>query len=688
MRRLARAPAVFLIALALRLAYLHGFDDPLLSTEWSYLQGGLRIAAQEAPWRFVWTSDAWREWGEVWVVSPLYYLFLASIFLLFGPHVRAVQHLQCGLDALTAVLVGAIGRRLEPRHGGWAGLVYAFYWPSLGLPSSLLSENLSTLFLVAGIALLLRDVGRPDDRLAPGRPRLPWEAIAGGLCLGLSALARAVSLLFIPIAAAWRFWNGAGRVSPGVLLVAAASAAVLPWSLRNALVMGDPVAVETLAYYNLYRFNSFVSPERLERRAWAIRRAPTPPARRALALRYAWEGVRRNPGAFARKVALNARHFLRPEGLHQLFGAEWPRPSAWHAGNLVLGDGVLVPATFLFAVFLVAGPRSPGRTLLLLWTAYYLVLLVVVYITEIRFRTALVPFVLAVAPAGWASLRGGGGRRLGWGLLLALATVLLMLVPQSGPAFRGTLAWLRGLPAQAALRRGDSEAAARLARRAADTAPRAVAPLLRHARGLVEAGRLEEAIQWYEEAAARRKDHFVAPLALPSLLREAGRFEAAEAAERRANVLLRDPEWNPVLVLSGCWLWLAPPVADAIVLGRDDYGGAVNFHHDLGAHRWTRHTARVRLRPRIPADAYEVVLEMGSPAPSPFAAPRVVVRGPGGEEEAFVLGRDVKPYRMRIASPPGGGVVELAIAGPSWNRFGDPPDRGVRVDRVSLAPAP
>jgi hypothetical protein len=680
-----RGPTLFLLAFLVRLAYLYGFDDPLLSTEWNYLQGGLRIAEHESPARFVWTSDAWREWGEVWVVSPLYYVFLAAIFLGFGAQVRPVQVSQCGLDALTAVLVAAIGQRLEPRYGAWAGVVYALYWPSLGLPTALLSENLHTPLLVAGVALLLRDVER--DEAAAGGGRRGCEAFLGGLALGLSALARSVSQLFIPIAAAWRFWYGRGRVAPGLLLVAGASTAILPWALRNTFVMGDPVPVETLAYYNLYRFNSFVAPDRLERRTGTIRRADTPAERRALALRYAAQGIFGNPGAFARKVALNVRHFLRPEGLHQLFGTEWPQGGFWHAGNVLLGDGVLLIGLPLFAFFLVAGPRGPERALLLLWTLYYVLLLVVVYVTEIRFRTALAPFVIAAAPAGALALGGAAGRRRKAGLLVAAALVLLMVVPQVPRVYRGTLAYFYGLRAQSALARGDRAAADALAQKAADAAPRAVAPRLRHARALAAAGLFDEAAAVYADAASRRADHFVAPLALPQVLRQAGRHEAAQAAQARANELVRNPEWNPTLVLAGCWLWLDPPVTDEVLVGRGDYGAVLNFHHDLGGHRWTRHTARVRLRPKTRAAAYDVVLEMGTPGPSPLTTARVFVRSSGGEQAAFVVGRKVEPHRMRIAAPEDG-VLELAIAGPSWNRLGDPPDRGVRVDRVSLTPAP
>lgn len=678
---------LFLLAFAARLAYLYGFDLPLLATEWSYFQGGLQIAQAESPWRFAWTSDAWREWGGVWVISPLYYLFLAAVFL-FEAQVRLVQVLQCGLDATTAVLVASVGRRLEPRHGAWAGVLYAFYWPAMGLPTSLLSENLHTPFLVASFALLLRGrEGRPSD--ASGGETAPpagWISFLGGACLGLSALARAVSLLFVPVAALWRLGSGGAARRAALLVFVGAASVVLPWSMRNALVIGDFVPIETVAYFNLYQSNSFVSEERLRRRAWSIEKTQTPQARRALAVRYALEGIRDQPGAFVAKVATNVYHFLRPEGLYQLFGAESPRPALWHAGNILLGDLVLFAGVFLYAVFLVAGPPSPGRFLLALWTGYYLFMLLVVFKTGIRYQTAVVPFVLAAAPAALATLRERRGRRL---LAVAVGAVILgvMVSSQAGNVVRGLRArWALG-SARDALARGEPAVARDRAQAAAHEAPAKVGPLLHLARWLAEAGHVEDAIAVYKTAAERRPEHVIARMALPALLRQVGREDEAREAQRAAEAVVNSAAENPTAALAGAWEWLPPPVTDEIVLGRGDYGAARNFHHAIRGGRWTRHTSDLRLRPRTAAKAYEATFEMGSPLPSPLASPRVRVLGSRGEAREFTLQRSVQAYRLRVETPPDG-LVRLTIQAPSWNRFSEPPDRGVVLRRVSLVPAP
>jgi len=80
---------------------------------------------------------------------------------------------------------------------------------------------------------------------------------------------------------------------------------------------------------------------------------------------------------------------------------------------------VLVPLTL---VFVFAGPRSPARGLILGWMAYYLVMIVVVFHNEIRYRSAFVPFACAAAAeaclVGRSRAAGAGsapGPASGWG---------------------------------------------------------------------------------------------------------------------------------------------------------------------------------------------------------------------------------------------------------------------------------
>src|SRR5207247_1762370 len=78
----------------------------------------------------------------------------------------------------------------------------------------------------------------------------------------LGALGRAVAAPSLPLAALWRWrvrGGKAGRAEAAAILVAGA-AAILPWTVRNALVIGDPVLIETVGIWNVWTDNAFVDP--------------------------------------------------------------------------------------------------------------------------------------------------------------------------------------------------------------------------------------------------------------------------------------------------------------------------------------------------------------------------------------------------------------------------------------------
>ena len=677
--------AVFAAALALRLAFVLFVDEPLLYThQYNYFNGGLKVAAHPDPWTYVLSSDEWHIWGDGWTMAPLYHLLVGAVFRLTGRHLRTLQVLQCFLDALGAVMVGALGRALAGRRGTWAGLAYAVYWPAVELPSRTLTENLHTPLLLAGFTSLVCSRSADTDS---GR-RTTLRAAAGGFLIGLSAMARAVSAAFLPLAALWRWRVRRGKAGAleAAAILAAGAAAILPWAVRNAVVIGDPVLIETVGIWNVWTDNAFVDAHRYDVQALRIHKEDTPQRRRALALTYARRGLRESPGAFARKVWDNFTHFLRPEGLHQLLTMEQPRPAWRSTASLVLDDGILLAAVVLFTVFAVAGRRSPAAALVFLWMAYYLFMLVVVFHNEIRYRSAFVPLILAGAAAGLSALLDPTERRrpvvlaLSTGLILAL----LMIVPFVVPASRSLASWWTLRPARAAIERGDLTAASTAAFAAASRDPNAVRPWLTYGRWLLNGGRIPEAIDAYERARLRRPAHWTPIVVLPRLLRDAGRHTEADERLRDADQF----SWNvdPWLALEVAWRELPPPRTDEILLARDDYGAVRGFLHPRNDHRWTRHRAWLRLVPATAAPAYDVTLAMSSPEPSPNATPTVHVRGHDGSGVAYVLSRRVQPYSFRVRSPPAGPLI-VAIRAPTWNLSGQPPEQGVRVDRMTVVPA-
>jgi hypothetical protein len=195
--------------------------------------------------------------------------------------------------------------------------------------------------------------------------------------------------------------------------------------------------------------------------------------------------------------------------------------------------------------------------------------------------------------------------------------------------------------------------------------------------------------------------------------------DGADSAEARGSAaaaavrLVDRTSWDadPWLVLEIAWRELPPPRTDEVLLARNDYGAVRGFFYPRGAdpslgasnslwaryedggptpppggHRWSRHRAWIRMIPTVPASAYDVTIEMGSPFPSPVSSPVVTVRASDGVAHSLTLGPAVQPYTFRVGGVSPGAPIVLRLDSPVWSRLGEPADQGVRVDRVSVRP--
>jgi 4-amino-4-deoxy-L-arabinose transferase-like glycosyltransferase len=705
----AWAAGVFALALGARLAFLFGVDQPLLyGDQYTYLRSALRLAAAPDTLDQILRHEDWRVWIELWLVAPLYFLMATGVLRLFGPHLLPLQLVQCALDAGVAVMVADLGRRVAGRRGALAGVAYACYWPAIEMSTRTLTENAHNVLLVGGILLLVHEAERPSA----------WRRFAGGFLLGLSALARAVSTGLVGLVSLARFWPDRWRrgLLTGGLVALGAAAAILPWTARNAFLVGDPMLIEDTAFENIWYSNHFVDRRTYHEQDQKLRRTATNDEKRRMALGFAIEGVRRQPSALLDKARANFWHFLRPEGLHNLLRIERSQEAWRHAASLLLDDALLLPTIVLLPVCLLAGPPSRARTLIGLWIGYYLFMIVVVFHNEIRYRSAIAHLALAAAAGGLAVLADRQRRfrprtlaALGAGLLVAW----VVAAPFAGPAWRAARAGL----AQGGL--GELVAASRLddARRLTEAAgaldPKSPRPWQRLGSALAWARQPQAALDAYAEAAKRATIADWSPrIVLPRLLSETGdEREAARALHRLHKLSWDHDSW---LVLEVAWRELPPPRAFAVELGQDDYGAVRGFfhprgiapsiwlhhkawnRHDLpgpnaddvapeGTHRWSRGRAWVRLLPPVAGSVWDVGITMGSPYPSPLERTTVKVSVNGGPVERFEVGREVREHPLRAAVTPGEPIV-VRIEAPTWCLAGEPAETGVRVDRVVVRP--
>jgi 4-amino-4-deoxy-L-arabinose transferase-like glycosyltransferase len=153
---------------------------------------------------------------------------------------RLIGFSQLILGVATVALVFEVARRLyDPATGLVAAAVVAL-WPNLIFhTATALSE---TLFNFLAMCVVLVIVWRPWARLTTGQ-----LALFGAL-IGVSALVRPITLLFVPVLLfAWRRAGFAWRPSLRRVLVVmlVAGATIAPWTIRNIVRMNYPVIIST-----------------------------------------------------------------------------------------------------------------------------------------------------------------------------------------------------------------------------------------------------------------------------------------------------------------------------------------------------------------------------------------------------------------------------------------------------------
>jgi hypothetical protein len=171
---------------------------------------------------------------------------LALAYRLLGDHVGVAFLLQCALGAaLVAVIHEIAGSVSGPRAARAAGLVTALH-PGLVLGAPLvMAEPLAALLYAALVACMLHV------------PAHLGAAALGGLVAGFATLVRPQTLLLAPALLAVALGSASTStprrrsLAAVLLVVGTLTAAVAPWSLRNARVLDGPALVSTNGGWNL-----------------------------------------------------------------------------------------------------------------------------------------------------------------------------------------------------------------------------------------------------------------------------------------------------------------------------------------------------------------------------------------------------------------------------------------------------
>jgi len=185
---------------------------------------------------------------------PLYPLYLAGLFRLFGVAFLPVLLVSAAVRGAVVAAVALLGRRLVSQAAGLAAALLVAIHPMLVFTyARFVSEVVYVpLFIVAFWFL--------DKAVATGKPR---DYALAGVAAGVASLARSTSLFFTAAVAVWlvlrrspeRRFARRGLVS-AALLAGLMLAVISPWTVRNAVVHKGLVLIDNSSAYNLWLITS------------------------------------------------------------------------------------------------------------------------------------------------------------------------------------------------------------------------------------------------------------------------------------------------------------------------------------------------------------------------------------------------------------------------------------------------
>ena len=168
---------------------------------------------------------------------------LGGLYWVFGVHPIVGELFNALVGAVTVVLLMLIAERVFDRGTAIvAGVMLALLPGPILWTDVLVSETLYTGLFVLAILVLVR-----------ARPTWRWLLVFG-VVIGVGALVRgeALTWILLPVVMWWRVvpWRAHARVV--LVAIAAAAVVLVPWTIRNAVVMDAFVPVATNASETLW----------------------------------------------------------------------------------------------------------------------------------------------------------------------------------------------------------------------------------------------------------------------------------------------------------------------------------------------------------------------------------------------------------------------------------------------------
>lgn len=571
-----------------------------------------------------------------WLRPPLTSLFLALVFALLGNvDIPAAMLVQCVLSALTLPLLAATARRLFDSRGAGvvAALIGALFLPFASYASQLLSETLC-IFTVA-LSLLLFEIARQNG--------LSWRWLfAGGVAWGLVSLTRPVAVYALPLLMLWAalgrrdigtdgHGHGQGTVSArrgsvgrwvassaspyraalsallarvrlqaALVLLLGFVLVVAPWTVRNYMVYGQFVLVDTNGGVSFWLGNLREPCERNLQQVWN-ETLPNSALRQQVAIAKGLDNIRHDPLTFVKRMRYKAVSLWQLDT--RLFVANAPIGITLDERSLLfaLASDVEYVAIVVLALIGVTLSLPTERNPVLLGWPLYGTLLCMITLGHPRLRLPLMVAVIiyAALPLAhpriiWQGIRTA--TRWQWSFLAGSLGVFAFLIYASAYIpFVQSQVWLLSA------RLGGGEQAIVWAR---DAAPDNYLPYVALGEHYRQQGDTRRALDTFNAAAERAPQNTYTNLQRLDLSRRLGDNDGAQQAMDAVAAV----GWDNIQTYEWAWKhlsrsqWQATPV-DAADPAPGVLRGVSAAQHD-GTHtfRWTAARAQVRvgLLPQAP----------------------------------------------------------------------------------------
>jgi 4-amino-4-deoxy-L-arabinose transferase-like glycosyltransferase len=407
-------PGLFALALGLRLLLVLILPQQPHSDAAFYFDRAVGLVS----------GQGYSEGGHPTAFWPVGYpALLAGSMILFGKSLAGPVILNLAAAAATLGLILWFGRRVGGSEAGAriAGLLYALYPASIVYTGETMSETAYSAIAMAAFALLIAR-----------RHRWPW-LLAAGLLFGLATLVRPQTMFFpagalVALAIVFRDFRWKDAVKAGLLVYLALAAAVLPWSIRNEIVLGAFVPVSTNGGVSLltgandlatgdhfdwadgplWRASGIPYDQRIERQVALDRRF------RAMAK----DWIRAHPGRYLMLGVKKAAFLWRKDSdafwmLEYSYPAAGPAVTVAQWVNQLYYMALLALAAFCFAAAtrgVLRREEEEARLGLLLCMPIFATLLAFVFTGQVRYHFPAMPFVIVAA--GWTLMRLRGNGRL------------------------------------------------------------------------------------------------------------------------------------------------------------------------------------------------------------------------------------------------------------------------------------